>query len=195
MRKPPPACAEGAARLEHDRKQHDRCDVGERHLRHHSQRARIPEQPLFLKRRQQDRRRPACEQQRVDSGVVVPLAQATAIPPTGASRPAITAARPPRLTPKKTRLAKGMCMPATNINIANPTSARNTVVGSSGSSQPKPLFPITTPAASSPPLPERAPVAPTKAVARQPGQNDQGEDTEAHRPILQPRPDDTMPWE
>ena len=41
-------------------------------------------------------------------------------------------------------------MPAANISIANPTSARKAVVGSAGSSQRKPLVPITTPARSSP---------------------------------------------
>ena len=41
-------------------------------------------------------------------------------------------------------------MPAANISIANPTSARKAVVGSAGSSQRKPLIPITTPARSSP---------------------------------------------
>ena len=41
-------------------------------------------------------------------------------------------------------------MPAANISIANPISARKAVVGSAGSSQRKPLIPITTPARSSP---------------------------------------------
>src|SRR5262249_15638365 len=42
------------------------------------------------------------------------------------------------------------CIPALNMSIAKPTSAMNAVVGSAGSSRPKPVLPIAMPAASSP---------------------------------------------
>ena len=58
------------ARLEHERERDDGGDVRKRHLRHYRQRARIVEQALLLQRRQQDRRRPARQQERVDGGMV-----------------------------------------------------------------------------------------------------------------------------
>ena len=61
---------ERAARLEHKRKRDDRGDIRKRHLRYHRQRARILEQPLLPQSRQQDCRRSARQQERVDRCMV-----------------------------------------------------------------------------------------------------------------------------
>ena len=56
--------------LEHERERDDRSDIRERHLGHHRQRTRIVQQPLFLQCRQQDRRRSARQQKRIEPGMV-----------------------------------------------------------------------------------------------------------------------------
>ncbi len=83
-----------------------------------------------------------------DSSLRSPPRQTPPVPP---ARPRSPPA-PPRCAttpPAADRAAAGAC-PTVSISIANPTSPRNAIVGSPGSTISRPVFPTSTPAAISP---------------------------------------------
>ena len=123
-----------------------------------------------------------------------PRIAAMPIPAGTLSTAAVTAATAPRRSPRPIPACRiGTRSPAANISIAKPTTARNAVVCSAESTQPKPVFPTSTPAASSPTTTGTSPPRvegqerPAETRAR-----DHREDAEAHRcNIVQPRVEKT----
>jgi hypothetical protein len=103
-----------------------------------------------------------------------PWVGSAATPPSGLSSSTATAATAPLRSEAGSRGSRsGMCAPTVNINIAKPTSLRNTTVGSVGSTASRPVRPTITPARISPittgtnalrPAPSSGPAKPARTI-------------------------------
>ena len=111
-----------------------------------------PSEPALLERGQQHGGRAGGEHDRVDRGVPVAGDRAPRAAPPGppAAPPAPPAARPRAARRARRASRSGRCMPTVSISIAKPTSARNEIVGSVGSTTPSTSGPTRMPARISP---------------------------------------------